>query len=842
MKKLAFLLAFVLTAPAFASAQTLQLQARTSFGSRSDGTVRAGDYYWLSDTTGSGGGANLNRGMGFNPLNNHLYIPYRISSPTLEGIHILDGNTGTEVLPSLDISGVTNGGTIVFIKIDTGEDGVIYGMNFGSYPGTTITVYRWNDEAAVATIAFAGNPAVTTSNQWGYTFDVRGAGTNTQILVTTSSANGNVASLLTTADGTNFTAQQLNTDATPGSIGVFGAAAFGPGNTFWAKSITNSLQYFAFDTNAGTATLQRKFSGSEFPVTVGPFGVSVQSNWMAGIDVTTPDNLSLFSITNLTAPPVFLSSTNFPTDTENRFSMGSVLFHSNVVYALDCNNGIIALEIVLSTNLVPPYVSGQSAPQIVPAGTNFLLGAVVGGSPPLTLQWQFSHSGSNDYVNVDGATNATLSISNIQGVHEGLYRLTVANSEGTATSVSTKVFVVPSPAGIITPLFSIAPNSRPGVTDNGGAGTPLQRSLAYNAVSNQLIIVSRTNALTLEGITNLVVDGTTGATLHTLLTNGLAPNGSLSLICAGAADDGAIYTANQITTSGTGVNGVYRLYRYSNSAPTTVLDRIYERQLLSGDATRWGDTMAVRGSGTNTQVLLDNQGGLMMALLRPTDASMLNWTSNGISQLYGGGSIGRSLQFGETNSFWQKRKADRLSLSTYDLTTGTVTVLTNVNNFSFATNLGPVGLDLSRKLLAGIEFATIQQPDNVVGLPDMLVVYEVTDLSNPILIGRFAFPRATAAGNNNWIGQAVFSGDRLYALDGNNGVLAFQIPKPKLTAQRSGSNLTLSWTAEPNWILESSLTLGPSASWSVITQSVAIGTTTVNEPMTGSSKYYRLRK
>src|SRR5439155_24104605 len=86
------------------------------------------------------------------------------------------------------------------------------------------------------------------------------------------------------------------------------------------------------------------------------------------------------------------------------------------------------------------------------------------------------------------------------------------------------------------PLWSLAPGSRPYITSTGGANTPLERSVAYNAVSNQVIIISRTGALT--GLTVNVLDATTGADLYKLNTNGIS-GGNLVLLAIACADDGA---------------------------------------------------------------------------------------------------------------------------------------------------------------------------------------------------------------------------------------------------------------------------------------------------------------
>src|SRR5262249_37727466 len=77
---------------------------------------------------------------------------------------------------------------------------------------------------------------------------------------------------------------------------------------------------------------------------------------------------------------------------------------------------------------------------------------------------------------------------------------------------------------------------------------------------------------------------------------------------------------------------------------------------------RWGDAMDVRGSGSSTQIILDNQDTATFrfaAVLTPPSSGDLNqtWNAKGfvLQNNEGGTTIGRSIQFGVGNTFWQKR-------------------------------------------------------------------------------------------------------------------------------------------------------------------------------------------
>src|SRR5206468_7243108 len=85
------------------------------------------------------------------------------------------------------------------------------------------------------------------------------------------------------------------------------------------------------------------------------------------------------------------------------------------------------------------------------------------------------------------------------------------------------------------------------------------------------------------------------------------------------------------------------------------------------DSVRWGDTLAVQGTGTNTQIMIDAYGTNVCAIFTPANANLTSWISRSGPQDYFPGSIGRSLQFGPTNTFWQKRKADRLEKSGFSI-------------------------------------------------------------------------------------------------------------------------------------------------------------------------------
>jgi len=102
-----------------------------------------------------------------------------------------------------------------------------------------------------------------------------------------------------------------------------------------------------------------------------------------------------------------------------------------------------------STNLVAeftvmdikPFIHPQPDDQAVLAGSNVTFAAFATGTTPIFWQWQFNST------NIDGATNATLVLTNITVDQAGVYSVTVTNPIGSSLSsavLSVYTSVVPA--------------------------------------------------------------------------------------------------------------------------------------------------------------------------------------------------------------------------------------------------------------------------------------------------------------------------------------------------------------------------------------------------------------
>ena len=221
-----------------------------------------------------------------------------------------------------------------------------------------------------------------------------------------------------------------------------------------------------------------------------------------------------------------------------------------------------------------------------------------------TFQWR--HNGTNiaNDSHVFGSATSSLTVSPIGIGDAGTYSVLIVNAAGSDSSSDATLTAVvpPSTANWIT-MWTCPPGVNAWSTANGGPNTPNERTIAYNALSNQLYVVQRSGS----NPTIYVLNATNGSFLYTLNTNALnftTYSGNIPLCGIAVSDDGSIYACNN-DTAGTGIPTL-KMYRWANSAPTARPQMIYSNDPLSGVNARWGDSLDARGSGTGTVLITDN--------------------------------------------------------------------------------------------------------------------------------------------------------------------------------------------------------------------------------------------
>jgi Immunoglobulin domain len=310
-------------------------------------------------------------------------------------------------------------------------------------------------------------------------------------------------------------------------------------------------------------------------------------------------------------------------------------------------------------------------------------------------------------------------------------------------------------------------------TSNGSA----QRALAYNPVTGHLLFVSRTNYTSPTDIHIYVLDAATGTNILdassnplTLdITSFLAPGGnpSFDYNMVACADDGSIYACN---LSSAAPPPQFRLYRWENETAAEQL--VYAGDPGNGDTNnvnrRWGDTLTVRGGGLTTQILIASRGSLA-AVLTPTDASLTAFTAKTLqTDVTTAEGMGYALSFGVGNTFWAKGASSTglpLLRLNFDLNAGTATTVQSYSPTNFPGRVGALGIIPSSNLLAAIE---------MVSGADLVRLYDISNISSPVLLDRKIF--ATNINNNIFAGAvAIGANNTIYALDTDNGVMAFNL-------------------------------------------------------------------
>ncbi len=178
---------------------------------------------------------NNTRGIAYNPGTDHLLVASRTGTPA---IYALDANTGA-LVDTLDVTGVT-GGTYALNKVGVDYNGVIYVGNL-ALANQEYKLYRWEDETAVPTVAFAG----TVTGRVGDVLAVIGDSVNT-IIYASGSTNTQVL-VFTTTDGLAFTNSSNIPVAAGTARGGIAPVADTLGAPVWINGSGTTLRQVASD-------------------------------------------------------------------------------------------------------------------------------------------------------------------------------------------------------------------------------------------------------------------------------------------------------------------------------------------------------------------------------------------------------------------------------------------------------------------------------------------------------------------------------------------------------------------------------------------------------------------
>jgi len=336
-------------------------------------------------------------------------------------------------------------------------------------------------------------------------------------------------------------------------------------------------------------------------------------------------------------------------------------------------------------------------------------------------------------------------------------------------------------------ILKLTPLSTFGTNGNGGfypnerdylnSSNQLQRGLAWNPVTGHLLLSCRTNPASTD-FRVLILDGATGETnalYPDLDMSGLSLGGNASffLNLIAVADDGAIYGAN---LSNAQVPSEFRLYRWDSETGTMSFPPVWFGDPSGGIRPdinrRWGDTLAVRGAGVNTEVLVASRGS-NVCVFTPSDPSMQTFVPHYIQTDVPAGALGYGITFGAGNTFYGTAGASSggpLYHLSYDLNAGTASTIEIFYGTNFSPTVSPISFNVQSNWLAGIEtrlgadYLKIYRHNPSAPFPGNL----------PVLQDRWTW--ITNNNNNNFAGSVCFTTNNIvYALDSDNGIMAFTI-------------------------------------------------------------------
>jgi len=727
------------------------------------------------------------RGITISPITTN--VVFASTAGGSNHISTLDYNDGYNKLGSGSGFGIT-GGTLALVSARASDDGFIYACNLTTSSASNFKVYRWpsdTDFSTDPTVAYETGAGAAPADRKGDYMDVRGSGATTEIVVAGSGATNFLLLQATDATATNYTAKLI----TIGNVMTGGITFEGTNNAIYARGSDNVTRRFTYDPIAETATLQSSFT-MDGTGTRGIKYVNLDGVELVSAVSYTAHRAKIYQIVDPSNAVAVLDEPMPAPTAANANGIGLVDIQNEHFVFTEPNNGIMLFKFAgIITNTPPSVGAASGGGTFVEGWSPVTLSVLAGGTDPLSYQWYKDDGLSTNAIGGANADSYDLGAADL--ADEALYFCIVTNNYGSATSGVAGVTVLPGGySSVASNLWTVAVGSRPYLTTGN-----TERGMAYDAVSNLVLVVSRTPS-------NMValVDADTGAdvgALDTSLLNAPAnptPDGFYDVNMVGVADDGAIYVCNMILS---GASDNFVIYRWQDPGEFTFPTQAY---FGNPGITRLGDTIAVRGSGVDTEILCSFRTGSNVCLFTTIDGFNFTPTVMPVINLpddaQTGGFAGLGLAFGEANTFWAKSSSFNLRQVSYDTNSATATVIQTFTNLT-AISEAPLGVDSVNGLVATVAYG--QTPHN-------LSLWDVSGGEpNAKLADRELFASNNA--NLNGTGAVAFdvAGGRIFALDSNNGLLAATYaPKLFITPEVQGGIVT--WSG-PGALQSASVVTGP---------------------------------
>jgi len=830
---------------------------------------------------------NNNRGLAYNLSSNQVYVAGRTT--IAKAISVLDGASGAVIANNFpNIS-------ILPYHVGVADDGVIYGVPLANGVGSAnLNIYSWTNWTSVQRQCYSQTGGDATSlaavqgQRVGDSFAIRGGGTQTLILLPinngTSAGSATNMLLFSTADGQSFT---------PTVIAISGLPApFSDAGPEHGVAFVDST-HFLFRPGAGSATyliqIPPDFASLTSPV---PGLVIATNNSLPGAsggvcflacspagklladygpmaNTGTSVPLTLFDVSSFPAANA-LGATNTPHRNANANLTGAVALggagKTNALYVLDSNNQVFGFRLAFTPMpLAPSIGNGPAGASLYTNYGSYTFTVTAAGAAPLTYYWQY-----NSVSNL--ATAATLlvtsnnfyTISNLTLAASGWYDVVVSNTVGSTRSLPVQLSVAAPLASVyVTNLWNLpADNSQPYLDTNYNT-----RGLAFDP-NTMSVLVAEHSAAQIYALN--ATNGQFKFAITTPLTG--LPLGSIFPVGqVGVADDGVVYVCN-VSSYQPGQQNIpgydFSITRFDSVVSSTNADGSLNpantfEAAFTGDPgayspggnpsslDRWGDSMAVRGAGTDTEILLgtyltvgNNEygtgPGTNVAILTTTDGVDFTPTTIAVTNAPDGFSY-LGVAWGAGNTFWAKSPDFDLYQVQFDLNTGYGRVIQDFSSMASAGSLSQIsgiGLDVSNNILAGV---------NIGDAPNDLELFQIPSLGFPPLAYFQAFYPVYKA-NINGNAATTIKFPYIFSLDANNGIIGLQYSIPLLPFTilvcHVGNHEVLSWPTMVghSYQLQSSSILG--GAWSNMGPSIqATASATwsyTNNALSSPSLFYRV--
>ena len=337
-----------------------------------------------------------------------------------------------------------------------------------------------------------------------------------------------------------------------------------------------------------------------------------------------------------------------------------------------------------------------------------------------------------------------------------------------AVLASTAVFVGTAPAANLTALTSFGGGDgwlSPGEGGYAYLGTAsLERSLAYNRVTGNLLLVSRANPTTTDGNNIRILNGLSGADTGALdKGTGVVTGGTFAVNAVGVSASGSVFVTNLVSPA-TSANP-FKVYLWGNEAATPSLASSFTPAAATY---RLGDDLDVKGGGTGTLLAAGYNNAGSPAVLLLSTANGTTFTGSDIT--VAGTAVGDfrlGITFAGGTDLYGSQGSGPKSINYSSSSLNGTLVLQDANE-----------RPMDYAVVAGVPLlATIQTNSSLVRVYDLSTgtpsFYESANLTT-------AFNA-----NGNGTGSVAFgavtgNSVNLYAMNSNNGIQAFvvSIPEP----------------------------------------------------------------